>query len=214
MAFDLKRWQSEVRAWWAEHGPRLKAAPIESAYALVAASAWLPFLATYFDDPGPAMTALVGITAGVGSNLVANVVQNIYDRARGGEQVINQARKDAQIRTELDAVLQATQALEAAQEALGERWDDFARQLSQEIASLPGQSSLTVILGDGTVVGGSVVTGDLSMTDSIFVGGDQITSQGSGPAIKTGDHSPVTLVEDRRGREETLRRDRALRTSR
>ena len=47
MAFDLTRWQSQVRGWWAEHGPRIKAAPIESAYALLAASAWLPFMAAY-----------------------------------------------------------------------------------------------------------------------------------------------------------------------
>lgn len=177
MPFDLKRWQSEVRAWWKEHGPRIKAAPIESAYALLAASAWLPYLAVYVDDPGPAMTALVGITAGIGSNLVANVVQNIYERARGGEQVTGQARKDAQTRAELDAILQATHALEAAQEALGERWDDFARQLAQEMAALPGKPGLTVALGDGTVVGGSLVAGDLEIRDDTFVGRDYIETQ-------------------------------------
>ena len=172
MAFDRRRWQSEVRAWWTEHGPGLKAAPIKSAYALLATSAWLPFLAAYTPDPGAAMIALVGITAGIGGNLVANVVQNGYDRARGGEQAADQAREDAQIHTELDAILQATGALEAAQEALGERWDEFARQLSQEIAALPGRSGLTVTLGDGTVVGGSVIAGGLTMTGSTFVGRD------------------------------------------
>jgi formylglycine-generating enzyme required for sulfatase activity/energy-coupling factor transporter ATP-binding protein EcfA2 len=177
MAFDLKRWQSEVRAWWGERGPRIKAAPIESAYALLAASAWLPFLVTYVDDPGPAMTALVGVTAGIGSNLVANVVQNIYDRGRGGEQVTGQAREDAQTRAEVDAILQATQALEAAQEALGERWDDFARQLAQEMAALPGKPGLTVALGDGTVVEGSLVAGNLEIRDGTFVGRDYIETQ-------------------------------------
>ncbi len=219
MTFDLKRWQSEVRAWWAEHGPRLKTVPIDSAYALLAASAWLPFLAAYAQYPGPAMTALVGITAGLGSNLVANVVQRAYDRARGGEQVTGQAREDAQTRAELDAIIQATRTLEAAQEALGERWDGFARQLAGEMAALPGRSSLIVTLGDGTVVGGSVIAGDLTLRDSTFVGGDHITIQGDGnvagdgsqaTVIKTGDHSPVTLVEDARGRDEARQRERAL----
>ena len=146
MAFDLKCWQSEVRAWWADHGPRLKTTSVESAYAALAASAWLPLLAAYAQDPGPATTALVGITAGIGSNLVANVVQRTYDGARGGEQVTGQARDDPQARAELDAVLQATRALEAAQEALGERWDNFARQLAREVAALPGRSSLIVAL--------------------------------------------------------------------
>jgi formylglycine-generating enzyme required for sulfatase activity len=221
MTFDLTRWQSEVRVWWAGLGPRLQSAPIESAYALLAASAWLPLLAAYTHDPGPATTVLVGITASVGSNLVANLVQRAYDRARGGEQVAGQAHESAQARAELDAVLQATQALEAAQAALGERWDAFARLLAQEMAALPGRSSLTVTLGDGTVVGGSVVTGDLTLTHSTFVGRDQVTVQGDGnvvgdgsraTVIKTGDHSPVTFVEDTRSQDEARRQEHALRT--
>jgi formylglycine-generating enzyme required for sulfatase activity len=175
MAFDLKAWHSDVRAWWAEHAPDLKSASIDSAYALLASSTWLPFLAAYAQDPGTATTALVSITAGIGSNLVANVVQNAYDRARAGQQVKDQAQQDAQSRAELDAVLQSTRALEAARDALGERWDDFARQLVREMAALPGESDLIVSLGDGTVVGGSVVAGDLTLEESTFVGRDQIT---------------------------------------
>jgi len=220
MPFDLKRWQSEIRTWWTERGPGLKTAPVESAYALLAASAWLPLLATYAGDPGPATTALVSITAGVGSNLVANLVQRIYDQTRGGEQVAGQAGEDGQTRAELDAVLQATRALEAAQEGLGEHWDGFARQLAQEMAALPGRSGLTVRLGDGTVVAGSVIAGHLTLRDSTFVGRDQITIRGDGnvvgdgsqaTVIKTGDGSPVTLVEDRRGRDAARRHERALR---
>ena len=58
MPFNLQHWQTQARAWWAERAPSLKATPIQSAYALLAASAWLPFLAAYADDPGPATTAL------------------------------------------------------------------------------------------------------------------------------------------------------------
>jgi len=219
MPFDLTRWQSEVRAWWAEHSPRLRAAPVESAYALLAASAWLPLLAAYAQDPGPATTALVTITASIGSNLVANLVQRAHDRAHGGEQVAAQARENAGTRAELDAVLHATQALEAAREALGECWDDFARLLAQEVATLPGRSSLTVTLGDGTVVGGSVVAGNLAMTGSTFAGRNQVTIQGDGnvagngsasTVIKTGDHSPVTFVEGAPGRDEAHQQERAL----
>jgi formylglycine-generating enzyme required for sulfatase activity len=178
MSFDLKNWQSEVRAWWAEQIPKLKTTSIDSAYALLAASAWLPLLAAYAANPGTAITALVGITSGVGSNLVANLVQNAYDRTRGGRQVTDQARQDPLIRAELDAILRATQTLEAAQQALGDRWDGFARQLAQEMAALPGESTLTVTLGDGTVVRGSVVTGDLTLDHgSTFVGGDQVSIQ-------------------------------------
>jgi len=204
MTFDLARWQSEVRAWWAEFGPRLKAAPIESAYALLAASAWLPLLAAYAHDPGPATTVLVGITASVGSNLVANLVQRAYDRARGGEQVASQAREDAQARAELDAVLQATHALEAAQAALGEHWDAFARFLAQEMAALPGRSSLTLTLGDGTVVEGSVVGGSVTVNHGLFVGRDythiqaetvQITASPAGQVVEAQERALRTYLE-------------------
>jgi hypothetical protein len=193
MAFDLKRWQADVRAWWAERVPRLKDVPLDSAYALLAASAWLPFVVACADDPGAAMTALVSITAGIGSNLVANVVQRGYDRTRGGEQVFGQAWEDAQIHAELDAILSATRAMEAAQEALGERWDDFAQQLAQEMATLPGRSSLIVTMGDGTVVEGSVIAGDVTLDHSLFVGRDythiedkrvQIVTPAAGPDVR------------------------------
>ncbi|HDQ71340.1 MAG TPA: NACHT domain-containing protein, partial [Chloroflexi bacterium] len=221
MSFDVERWRSQVHAWWAERAPDLKSTSIQSAYTLIAASAWLPFLAAYADEPGPAMTTLVGITSGFGSNLVANLVQRTYDRAQGGEQVSGQSREDAQTRVELDAILQATHALEAAQETLGDRWEAFARQLVQETAALPGRSNL-VTLAEGAVVRGSVVVGDVELRDgSIFVGGDQIVVDGDGnvigdysrsTVITTGDGSPVTLVEDTRAQKEAEQQDRALRT--
>jgi formylglycine-generating enzyme required for sulfatase activity len=175
MDFNLENWREKVRDWWTEHGPHVKAAPIKSAYSLLAASAWLPFLAAYADDPGPAMMALMSITAGIGGNLAANVVQNAYDRARGGEQAARQAGKDAQIHEELDAILKATCALKAAQEALSERWEEFAQALVGEVAALPGHSSLVVAVAEGATVVGSVVAGDLTLKGgSIFVGGDYI----------------------------------------
>ncbi|HET91868.1 MAG TPA: NACHT domain-containing protein [Chloroflexi bacterium] len=194
MTFDVERWRSQVRAWWIEHGPRIKSSSIQSAYTLIAASAWLPFLAAYADDPGPAMTTLVGITSGFGSNLVANLVQRTYDKAQGGEQVSDQAREDAQTQAELDAILQATHALEAAQDALGDRWEMFARQLVQETIALPGRSNL-VTLAEGAVVRGSVVAGDVTLQDgSIFVGGDY-----------------TVYVDDPSARREAEVQDRALR---
>jgi formylglycine-generating enzyme required for sulfatase activity len=164
MVFDLGGWQSEVHTWWVNHASRLKTIPLDSAYAVLAASAWLPLLTAYSQDPGSALTTLVGITAGIGSNLVANIVQRAYDNAQGGEQVANQARENPQTHAELDAVIQATHALEAAQKALGKRWDDFARQLTQEIATFPSQSTLLVTLSNGTTVGGSVIGRDTTVT--------------------------------------------------
>jgi hypothetical protein len=144
MAFNLESWRSDVRAWWVDHASDLKTSSIDSAYAMLASSAWLPLLDAYARDPGTATTALVSLTAGIGSNLVANIVQNAYERAQAGQQVRDQAQDDAQSHAELDAVLQSTRALDAALDALGKRWDDFARQLVREIAALPGESNLIV----------------------------------------------------------------------
>jgi hypothetical protein len=178
MALNLELWQQKVRAWWTEHSPRIKSAPIKSAYTLLTASAWLPFLAVYAEDPGPAMMVLMGITAGIGGNLAANVVQNAYDRARGGEQAVEHAGEDSQTREELDAILEATCALEATQEALGERWGEFAQALVQEVATLPGRSGLVVTVAEGATVEGSVIAGDLTLKGgSIFVGGDYIKAK-------------------------------------
>ena len=72
----------------------------------------------------------------------------------------------------------------------------------------------------GAHVSGSVVGGDLALSGgSTFVGRDRVTVQGDGNVIgdgsqstmiKTGDHSPVTITEDTRGREDALRQERAL----
>jgi formylglycine-generating enzyme required for sulfatase activity len=196
MPFDLKCWRSDVRTWWAEHAPDLKTASIDSAYALLASSAWLPLLAAYAQDPGMATTALVSITAGIGSNLVANVVQNVYDWSHAGEQLTYEAQEDAEIRAELDAVLQSTQVLQAAHEALSDRWEDFARQLIGEMASMAGKSDLSVALGDGAVVGGSVFPGDVQLRDSVLVGRDQITieSDGNYGPIVTGNNNIIYLT--------------------
>ena len=199
MSFDVEHWRSQVRAWWTEHEPRIKSSSIQSAYTLIAASAWLPFLAAYTDDPGAAMTALVSITSGVGSNLVANLVQRTYDKAQGGEQVSDQAREDAQTRAELDAILRATHALEAARGALGDRWEEFARQLVQETAALPGRSNL-VTLAEGAVVRGSIIAGDVELRDgSIFVGGSYIRAD-------------TVHIADASAEREAEAQERALRT--
>ena len=92
MAFDLNRWRSGVRGWWAENTTRLESLSIESAYAALVTSAWLPFFAAYAQQRGEAIQVFSGITAGIGANLVANVVQNRYDQTRAGRAAMRSSR--------------------------------------------------------------------------------------------------------------------------
>lgn len=167
MAFNLESWRSDVRAWWVDHASDLKTSSIDSAYAMLASSAWLPLITAYSQDPGAATTALVSITAGIGSNLVANVVQNTYDRTHGGQKVTEQAQEQTQIRAELDAVIQSTRALEAAQETLGERWIEFEAQLTDELERLGCELHVETN-------GGAVISGGVKVQYGEFVGRDKI----------------------------------------
>jgi formylglycine-generating enzyme required for sulfatase activity len=156
--FDIPTWRSRVAAWWRETAPDWKSATerlgVETAYGLLTASAWLPLLAAYGDDPGATVTALVGIVSGVGNNLVSNLVQGVYDRTITPRQVEQEIAEQPELRAEYERVLAAVGALAAAQEALGDQWAGFAVQLDAELKRMGG--SLHVETGGGAVVFGSV----------------------------------------------------------
>jgi hypothetical protein len=61
-AFDVPIWRSRVAAWWQGTARDLPTAMqrlgVRTAYGLLTASAWLPLLAAYGDNPGPAVAAL------------------------------------------------------------------------------------------------------------------------------------------------------------
>ena len=60
--FDVSIWRSRVAAWWQEAAGDLPGTMgrlgVRTAYGLLAASAWLPLLAAYGQEPGPAVAAL------------------------------------------------------------------------------------------------------------------------------------------------------------
>ena len=90
--FTHETWKACVATWWRKKTPdwrlSMKRMGVETAYGMLAASAFLPLLEVYAPtDPGPAVAALSLLTAGVGSNLVANVVQNNYTNAAAPRQI-------------------------------------------------------------------------------------------------------------------------------
>ena len=168
-AFDLASWKAQIAAWWREAAQDLdeaaKRTGVRTAYGLLAASAWLPLLAAYGAEPGPAITALVGIVGSVGSNLVANLVQGAYDRSKVGARAEHEVAERAELRPEYQQMLNQLDVLAAAQAALGERWETFEAQLQEELRSLGGGLQIdtggaAIILGDVVVARGDFVARD------------------------------------------------------
>ena len=169
-SFGVASWKSRVVEWWQNAARDLPGTAarlgVQTAYGLLTASAWLPLLEAYARDPGSAVTALVGVVSGVGSNLVANLVQGAYEKATAPRQAEQEVIEGEELRGEHRQIVEALGALTAAQEALGERWEGFYDQLCREDRELGGE--LHIESGGGAVVTGSVDTGG-----GDFVGRDQ-----------------------------------------
>ena len=103
--FDVSLWRSRVAAWWQEAAGDLPGIMgrlgVRTAYGLLAASAWLPLLAAYGQDPGQAVTALVGVLGGVGTNLLSNLVQGVYDRSAAPRQAEQEIAEEPGLRADL-----------------------------------------------------------------------------------------------------------------
>ncbi len=167
--FDVPIWKARVAAWWQEHAPHWKKTMhrlgAETAYGMLTASAFLPFLEAYRQDPGQSVTVLVGLVAGVGSNLVANVVQNRYDRATAPRQVAEEIAEQPELRAEYQQLLDELGVLSAARAALGEEWAAFEGQLREELARMGGDLRIEA--------GGAVVLGNVKVAYGDFVGRDK-----------------------------------------
>ncbi len=167
--FTAETWKSRVAAWWRDVARDVPGAMarlgVRTSYGLLAAGVWLPLLEAYGAQPGPAVTALVGVVAGVGSNLVANMVQGAYDKATAARKVEADVVENPDLRAEFQQVLGALDVVRLAQEALGAQWADFEAQLSREM--------VTIASGGGAVVMGNLtVGGDFTGRDSIRIEGD------------------------------------------
>ncbi len=169
--FDVSTWKSEVAAWWRDKSSDLPRAMrqlgVRTSYGLLAASAWLPLLAAYSSDPGPAVAALAGVLSGVGTNLLSNLVQGAYDEATAPQQAEQEVAEQPDLRAEYQQMLAALDVVAAAQDALGDDWAAFEAELRAEVSRLGG--SLHIESG-----GGAVVLGDVRVKYGDFIGRDQV----------------------------------------
>ena len=169
--FTVDSWKSKIVDWWREAACDLPGATkrlgVRTAYGLLTASAWLPFLAAYAGNPGAAIVALSGIVGGVGTNLLSNVVQGAYDKTNAPRQAEQEIAEQPKLRPEYEQLLAALHVLATAQAALGDQWNEFEKQLREELRQLGG--SLRIETG-----GGAVVLGSVTVQYGDFVGRDRI----------------------------------------
>jgi formylglycine-generating enzyme required for sulfatase activity len=170
-AFEPSTWRSHVAAQWREIARDLpetmRRLGVSTAYGLLTASAWLPLLAAYTSDPGPAVAALAAITSGVGTNLLSNLVQGAYDKARAPQQAEQEVAEQPGLRAEYQRMLAELDVLAVAQQALGDQWAAFEERLQGELARMGGK----LYIESG---GGAVVLGDVKVKHGDFIGRDQV----------------------------------------
>ena len=169
-SFDRETWKARVAAWWRENAPDWKETMarlgVNTAYGLLTASAFLPLLEVYGQAPGPAVAALSGIVSNVGTELLSNLVQGAYDKARAPRTAEEEIAEQPDLRAEYQQLLAALDALGTAQVALGEQWEDFKSQLEDELQRMGGGLHVGA-------KGGAVVFGNVTVSHGDFVGRDK-----------------------------------------
>ncbi len=167
--FDVSVWRSRVAGWWQETAGDLPATMgrlgVRTAYGLLTASAWLPLLAAYGDQPGPAVAALVSVLGGVGTNLLSNLVQGVYDKGAAPQQAEREITEQPGLRAEYQQMLAGLGVVTAAQQALSGGWAAFEAQLRGDLAHMGGNVQVdsgggAIFLGDVSVRYGDLVVRD------------------------------------------------------
>lgn len=161
MAFTLVEWKKRVQENLVNWPGRMQQAGVNSIYAFISAASVWPIVQGMQQGEWAAMSALGGVVASLGTNLLANTIQSWKDEAHGAQQLEGQINDNAALRDELDEVLEELQALEAAREDVtAEQQSWFAQTLAQELTLLGNLPRFeTVITG-----GGDFAAGDLHKT--------------------------------------------------
>ena len=137
MTFSLDSWKKSLVEQMPGWQIRMQQAGVSSIYAFLSAATVLPVVEAMRQGEWAAASALGGVLAGLGSNLLANVIQNWKDEADGARQLEAQVAANDELRAEIDAVLEELRTLDEARIVLPEaerQW--FGQTLQQELAKL------------------------------------------------------------------------------
>jgi formylglycine-generating enzyme required for sulfatase activity len=164
MAFSIADWRRKLterwREWAADPRGKLAALGANSLFYAIAGSALYPVAAALaHSDPNAAVQLLSSVATGAGVNLIANCIQDCADESDAARVLEAAATEHSEIASALDQILGEMDAFRQIQHELStsdRTW--FTQTLRQE---LPRLGSRFVIGGDGSVVIGGDVYGDV-----------------------------------------------------
>lgn len=197
MAFSIENWQEAVTQRLRQWRPQTQQAAVNSLYVTLAAAALWPAAAAYQQGDVLAFVALGQLLAGVGGNLLANVVQKVKDEADAAQQLQQALQDHPAASEEIDALLDKLDVLAQVQAGMNEAdrtW--FTQTLQAELARLGNLDRFAATLAPGAAlaygkksraaaeravivdgdVGGSIHTGDTYI-------GTQIVSPAENTAV-------------------------------
>ncbi|BCX03610.1 MAG: hypothetical protein KatS3mg053_1548 [Candidatus Roseilinea sp.] len=174
MAYDITTWKREAADSLRSAGGWLRErvrrdAPYAAYGSLCALTLWPVVQAAQNGDLGGVVTALMGVGANAGINLVANNFQKWKDKADVAHGIAEQIRDDTALRTDLDKILKALEALKHAQEGVT---DEAARAaFAAELREvLKGVGSMLII----ETQGGAAIVNSTITAGGDFVGRDKV----------------------------------------
>jgi hypothetical protein len=165
MAFDLAAWRAETQQTVADFArdPRaaLARAATNTLYSMLLGSTILPVVAAYATEPTAALAALIGVAGGLGSNLVANLIQQKYDGANGLA-IATQEAQDAELAPIYQKLAQELQVIPLAERALTDAGQmAVLEQLRTELRELNAASRTHNQAISGNARVGTAIAGDV-----------------------------------------------------
>jgi len=162
VSLDLETWKDRVseRLWsWRQ---RMQQTGADSVYGFLCAVTLRPVVQAAQSGDWAALVTLGGVLASsVGSNLLANRIQNWQDEADAARQITTVVTTEPALRAELDAVLEKLDTFAQARQALPEaerEW--FVETLQAELARQGNLVRFAAQLtGSGAIVHGAGAVG-------------------------------------------------------
>ena len=135
MGFDRETWKANVTAQLQDWRLRMKQVGAKSIYGFLSMASLWPVVEAARGGEWAALSALGGVVANVGGNLLASRLQSWKDEATAVHHIEAELSADPSLRAELDAVLETLDVFSQAQQRLTEaerQW--FIKTLREELA--------------------------------------------------------------------------------
>jgi hypothetical protein len=209
--FDLKVWKIEAKKrleGWANRWEAARQSGVQSLYAFLCSMALWPVVEAGQRGEFAALAALGHVAAGIGGNLIANMIQTWKDEAGGAQEIEKRVSCEPAIRDALDNILEKLDMLPQAGSELPDTekaW--FQKMLEGELRHLGNIARFrSVLIGPGAVAGApgaKAASGGAVISDEIE---DSVISTGPGsrnikavhyyevrPGVDTSESKPAGL---------------------